>query len=164
MEKSFKMRFKMKNLICKIVGFSIFAFLQVNSQTVTTFHYTGAFDTYVVPAGASSIQITLAGAQGGGTGANPQVGGLGGVLSATLNVNYGDTFYIYVGGQGGVMPNTAIAGDSVLGGWNGGGKGYFGFGPAGGGGGATDIRTSTNLGKSGKKGKIFAFVYEQKGQ
>jgi hypothetical protein len=109
-----------------------------------TFSYTGAFQTYVVPTGVTTLTFELNGAQGGsgtyiyGT---PNVGANGGRIIGSLSVTAGQTLYLYVGGAGN------SAGISNLAGFNGGGTGgnyaayYFG----GGGGGATDIRTSANL-------------------
>ena len=87
-----------------------------SGPTVTMFSYTGAEQTYKVPAGVTSVKITASGAQGQGG-----YGGYGGKTSATVNVTSGETLYIYVGGMSG---------------YNGGGLGnrY--------GGGASDIRQS----------------------
>lgn len=124
---------------------SLFIFIslsfQVNSQTVVTYAYTGATETWVVPAGVFSVELSLSGAEG----AQPidrvvtnGLGGLGGSASGTLAVTPGETLYINVGGQGGT---------DGTGGFNGGGNGGFGSaggsclgGNAGGGGGASDIR------------------------
>lgn len=105
------------------------------------FTYTGSPQTYVVPAGVTTIDAELFGAQGGapsGTGM-----GMGGWSKATIPVTPGETLNIYVGGQG--LGGNSNAANS-LGGFNGGGNGYmssttqptYGFG--GSGGGATDIR------------------------
>ncbi|MFH0888660.1 MAG: glycine rich domain-containing protein, partial [Planctomycetota bacterium] len=98
--------------------------------TPVTFNYTGGLQTWVVPAGVTSIIVDVQGAQGG---TNGSVGGLGGRTQATLAVTPGSTLYIYVGNQ----PT------STAGGYNGGGTGgpSYGFG----GGGASDIRTGTVL-------------------
>ena len=89
------------------------------------FTYTGAQQTYVVPQGTTSLDLTLEGAQGGTDQTTSK--NYGGKLTATLAVTGGDTLYIYVGGQA----------SGTTGGFNGGGDGDSGgFG----GGGATDIR------------------------
>lgn len=88
-----------------------------------TFEYTGAAQTWIVPAGVSEVTFDLYGAQGGqflGSGTP----GLGGRATATIAVSSFDSIQVNVGGQGG----------SSTSGFNGGG-----FGAAGGGG-ATDIR------------------------
>lgn len=97
------------------------------SQSVT-FNYTGAVQNWTVPPCVTSINVTLAGAEGGGT-----VGGNGAVVTGTLTVTPGQVLNIYVGGSG----NCPQAG------WNGGGNGQNANSTANrscGGGGATDIR------------------------
>ncbi len=90
----------------------------------TTYNYTGAMDTYTVPAGVTSIHIETWGAQGnGGTGAGGGVAGLGGYAEGDLTVTGGQVINLYVGGQNG---------------YNGGGIG--GNINAGNGGGASDVR------------------------
>jgi Glycine rich protein/Bacterial Ig domain len=98
---------------------------------VTEFSYTGSEQTYIVPAGVSSIRLTAVGAPGGG----PQTGlaaGRGAFVSGIVSVTPGQTLYVEVGGTGG----------APAGGFNGGGGGG---GPGGlgayGGGGASDVRT-----------------------
>ncbi len=108
----------------------------------TTFSYTGAMQTYVVPPGITQITVDMSGAQGGNS-QSFNAGGLGGRVQATLNVTPGQTLNIFVGGQG---QNTggSIADMTAAGGFNGGGTGGFDNFPqvqnGGGGGGATDIR------------------------
>ena len=114
-------------LIFFVFSFSISAY---KAQTVT-FNYTGAVQTWVVPPCVNTINVTAAGAKGGGT-----TGGNGALVSATLSVTQGQTFYIYVGGNG-------ICGSNTGGGWNGGGTGKIANSAANGscgGGGATDLR------------------------
>ena len=69
-----------------------------NYAQTTTFIFTGALDTYTVPAGVSSIKIECYGAQGAGD--NGTSGGLGAYMSGEFVVNPGDQFKILVGGQG----------------------------------------------------------------
>jgi gliding motility-associated-like protein len=100
------------------------------SQTTVNFNFTGAAQTWVVPPCVYSINVTLAGAKGGGPN-----GGNGAVITGTLAVTPGQTLTIYVGGMG-TLGNAS-------GGWNGGGTGRSssnGSWVSGGGGGATDIR------------------------
>jgi len=99
-------------------------------QTTVNFNFTGAVQTWVVPPCVYSINVTLAGAKGGGSN-----GGNGAVITGTLAVTPGQTLNIYVGGMG-TLGNAS-------GGWNGGGTGRnssSGSWLSGGGGGATDIR------------------------
>ncbi len=106
-------------------------------QTTCTFTYTGAAQTWTVPAGVSAATFDLYGAQGGGSG-DAGAGGEGGHVHATLAVSPSTTYQLLVGGQGG-------GSSAGSGGYNGGGAGgsvcggcaYYG----GGGGGASDVRT-----------------------
>jgi PKD repeat protein len=100
----------------------------------TTFSYTGASQTYILPQGVSSLQLTVEGAQGEGMPGCGN-GGFGGRVKSSISVNPGQTLYMNVGGQG----------SNSNGGYNGGGNGasctqIIG----GGGGGASDIRINGN--------------------
>jgi hypothetical protein len=96
---------------------------------VMSFAYTGAAQTYIVPAGVTGLTIDLAGAAGGVSDYTPSaVGGLGGRVQARLAVTPGQQLSIYVG-QAGPTTNTSV------GGFNGGGNSFDGTG-----GGASDIR------------------------
>jgi hypothetical protein len=98
---------------------------------VTTLVFTGAMETYTVPAGVTLIQIETWGAEGGtGTynGVTPPTG-LGGYAIGNLSVTPGDVLNVYVGGQG------VSAG---AGGFNGGGQSGSQYGASGGG--ASDVR------------------------
>lgn len=104
-----------------------------NEETNLVFNYTGEVQTFVVPAGVTSINIEAKGAQGaagnvGTSGAVGGPGGLGGSASGTLAVTPGQILNLYVGG----------AGSGQAGGYNGGANG--GTQDAGGGGGASDVR------------------------
>lgn len=70
------------------------------SQTTVTYNYTGAVQTYTVPACVTSITVDVYGAQGGNASVGG-TGGLGGYVTGTLPVTPGDVLYIYVGGQNG---------------------------------------------------------------
>ncbi len=96
-----------------------------------TFNYTGSLQTWVVPAGVTSVTIECYGAQGGRGTQTTSTGGLGGYATGTLAVSAGQTLNIYVGGQGGY---------SSAGGWNGGGGYGSGSYNSGSGGGASDVR------------------------
>ncbi|MBE2180973.1 MAG: hypothetical protein IAE97_10925 [Chthoniobacterales bacterium] len=99
----------------------------------TTFNFTGAVQTWVVPLDVTHISFTLTGATGGNAfGSYTVYGGYGGSVSGILPVLPGSTLYIVVGGFGDDSNTTA------LGGYNGGGAGSVGS--SSGGGGATDLR------------------------
>ena len=69
-------------------------------MTTVDFAYTGAEQTWVVPAGVSEVVIDAYGAQGGkDPGAyGPRIPALGGRAQGTLAVTPGETLWIYVGG------------------------------------------------------------------
>lgn len=94
-----------------------------------TFNFTGAPQTFVVPAGVTVLTMEVWGAQGGANWVNNT--NFGGYSKADVPVTPGSTLYIYVGGQ----PTT------TAGGYNGGGAGD---GAGKGGGGGTDVRSSGN--------------------
>jgi hypothetical protein len=96
-----------------------------------TLNFTGAVQTWTVPAGVTSITFTANGASGGNSSAGYGTGGLGGQVQGALNVTPGQVLNIYVGG----------AASGTTGGWNGGGNGPTSYPTwGGGGGGATDVR------------------------
>ena len=108
--------------------FSLFLF----SQTTVNFNYTGSTQTWVVPPCVTSISITAAGGEGGGS-----AGGNGAVVTGTINVTPGQTLQISVGGSGSTGAGS--------GGFGGGGTGRganSGANASGGGGGATSISVS----------------------
>lgn len=94
-----------------------------------TFSYTGNMQTFVVPAGVTSIKVDVKGSQGESAiynqpGTKPDdLGGKGGRVTAEYPVTAGQTLYIFVGGIG----------------YNGGGNGGGGIAQPKGGG-ASDIR------------------------
>lgn len=94
-----------------------------------TFSYTGNMQTFVVPAGVTSIRVDVKGSQGESAiynqpGIKPDdIGGKGGRVTAEYPVTPGQTLYIFVGGIG----------------YNGGGNGGGGIAQPNGGG-ASDIR------------------------
>lgn len=115
-----------------LVAFAVL-FISDAAAQVTTFAFTGAVQTYTVPAGVTNIQIECWGAQGGtGTGFDgvEGTGGLGGYAIGELAVTPGQVLEVYVGGAG------AMFGP---GGFNGGGQAGTNYGAAGGG--ASDVRT-----------------------
>jgi hypothetical protein len=86
-----------------------------------SFYFTGGPQTFVVPAGITSLTIDAYGAQGGG-------GGGGGETMANITVTPGESLTLFIGGYGG----------GQSGGFNGGGSATDGCNS--GGGGATDLR------------------------
>src|SRR5262245_51516179 len=75
-----------------------------------TFSFTGAAESWTVPAGVSSATFDVFGAKGGAAGAQ---GGKGAEVKATISVTPGETLHVVVGGAGGKS--------SGPGGFNGGG-------------------------------------------
>ena len=110
---------------------------------VMTYQYTGTVQTYAVPVGVTLIQVSAAGAAGGG-GYNSgawSTGGLGGYISTLLSVVPGQVYYVMVGGMGASRDsNYNVAHNS--GGYNGGGS--CTNPNSGEGGGGTDLRTTAN--------------------
>ncbi len=106
------------------------------------FSYTGNYQTFTVPENGT-YQIELWGAQGGAN------GGKGAYTKGNLNLTKNTELYVYVGSQGLASSNPYSA--SNTNGWNGGGTGGY-FTASGylyrnaGGGGATDIRTTSTTG------------------
>lgn len=124
--------------------------IKVKMSLTKTIAYTGAVQTFTVPA-TGYYTLECYGAQGGN--AVNGAGGLGGWSKLVYPLTQGDVLYIYVGGQGGSIVNGS--GESgAAGGWNGGGKGGDGvpwrgnppestpYSGGGGGGGATHIANS----------------------
>ncbi|MDO7875296.1 IPT/TIG domain-containing protein, partial [Hymenobacter sp. ASUV-10] len=105
---------------------------------VTTLSYTGAPQTYVVPAGITQLKVVAQGGSGGSNGA---------VVTAIVTVTPGETLTAVVGGEG-IYDQTGSAG-----GYNGGTKGddldFANENYGGGGGGATDLRRAIGNGSTG---------------
>lgn len=114
--------------------------------STTAFNYTGASQSYTVPAGANRVVIKAWG--GGGGGGFYSAGGGAGFISATYNSIPGQVYTVMVGGAGGAVQT---------GGYNGGGNG--GAAAAGGGGGATRVYLSGGFdvwaGGAGGGGQIY---------
>jgi glycine rich protein/Big-like domain-containing protein len=99
---------------------------------VAVFSYTGAEQSYTVPAGVSSLSVTAIGAPGGGPLSGGLAAGRAAVVSGIVNVAPGQVLYVEVGGSG----------SSPVGGFNGGGDSGTRNGiSVDGGGGASDVRT-----------------------
>lgn len=75
------------------------------SSVVCTFSFTGAEQTFSVPAAVGSLQVTATGAAGGSPRdrlhAGNIPGGPGAVVAGTVVVSPGSTLYVEVGGAGG---------------------------------------------------------------
>lgn len=119
-----------------------------SSQIV--FAYTGTDQTWTVPEGVTSIEVSLVGAGGGGGQAatgSTAFGGGGGAVTGTLTVVPGDTLTFIVG-QGGINDNVDEPGSrNYRYGGGGSGAGVGGTWPFtwGSGGGRTAIRSSNTL-------------------
>ena len=135
--------------------------LNANSQTQTvTFNPSTATQTWVVPPCVTSISMTIAGGEGGGTN-----GGNGAVLTGTYAVTPGQTISMVVGGAGGLNSAgingggagrpSSIGAAWASGGGGGGTKVSFG-GPftifAGGGGGGLHRRDGLPPGRGAHRG------------
>ena len=121
--------------------------------TTVTFTYSGAAQTWTVPAGVTSATFDVLGAQGGNalyvdSGNCSCGGGLGGETTVTLPVTPGQTLQVNVGGAGGTIDLSvnqgSYHGTYGSGGFNGGGSGgkypQNNAQDGGGGGGASDVR------------------------
>jgi hypothetical protein len=110
------------------------AFTPQATSGSTTFYLTYGEQVFTVPACATTVFVTAAGAQGGSVlGSN---GGLGGSAMATIATTPGESLVVVVGGA-------ALGETANQGGFNGGGDGYpctSCYHQGAGGGGGTDIR------------------------
>jgi glycine rich protein len=104
------------------------------------FGYTGAEQSWTVPAGVTTVHLALVGGRGG-TGQSSAIGGNPNKVTGDVTVTPGSTLYLEVGGVG---LNGAGGGN---GGFNGGGPGGTGATSTGGGGGggASDVRTIASI-------------------
>jgi hypothetical protein len=112
------------------------------SADTAAFSFTGAEQTFKVPAGVTSVRVVAVGGMGGALGTS--LGGFGALATADLPVTAGQVLYVEVAGNGGSVASNANTGGA--GGFNGGGAGGSASGAlgrgGGGGGGASDVRTS----------------------
>src|SRR6478672_1964463 len=94
-----------KNYASRLMRYFLILFLfnqggKLNSQTVTTFSYTGSMQSFTVPACVGQITVDVRGAKGG-TGYNVySQGGNGGRVQAVIPVTSGQVLQIFVGGAG----------------------------------------------------------------
>jgi hypothetical protein len=115
----------MKKIVVLLL-FPLFALAQITPQFLqlkpaytnfVKFDYTGAIQTWTVPAGVTKIFVDAAGAQGGSGGAN--IGGKGGKVSGILTVIPNTVLQITVGGQPTTLnPNIAVYGFGGNGGYS----------------------------------------------
>lgn len=111
------------------------------TNTVSTYDYTGSFQTFIADHGGA-YKLEAWGASGGKSLMNGVVYngyGKGGYTKGTIQLNKSEKLYIYVGGKG----KDAILNSNAAGGYNGGGLGTWDQTDdesAGSGGGATDYR------------------------
>jgi predicted RNA-binding protein with TRAM domain len=139
-----------------IVAFPGSAVAGPSTQTAT-FGYTGSTSTFTVPAGITSLSLTVTGAEGGQGGADASgpspTGGYQGVVTGTMSVTPGQTLTIAVGhggatgasNVGGNAASAAVGGTNPLAaytGGNGGIDGTSGSSGFGGGGGAATVITT----------------------
>jgi len=106
----------------------------IKIATQTVFNYTGSSQSFIVPAGVTTMTIEAIGAQGGNTTAgNGGTGGLGASMKGTFSVTPGSTLTIGVGGQPSVHGTSGGGGGSsgvkngttvLIVGGGGGGGGY----------------------------------------
>lgn len=116
---------------------------EVGMKVKETFNYTGGVQTYT-PKKTASYYLDVYGASGGGGPTTEgSAKGLGGRSAGYKTLTAGQTYYIFVGGQG-----TLASAMNTGGGYNGGGQG----GPSGfGGGGMSHISTTNNPASSSVK-------------
>ena len=69
--------------------------LDAQSANSRTFDFTGAAQSFTVPAGVTRITVAAYGASGG---TSLSLGGKGGLVTATLPVTAGETLSVFVGG------------------------------------------------------------------
>lgn len=77
--------------------------MRAGQTSKKTFHYTGAAQTFVVPAKVTELTVTASGASGASGGPSSNYGapgGNGGVVRATIPVTSGETLAVCVGGSG----------------------------------------------------------------
>jgi hypothetical protein len=118
-------------LTVALVGAAFGVPAAAQGETVT-FSFTGAGQTYTVPAGVTSLRIVAIGAPGGAGSFGGGAGGRGAAVGADVAVTPGETLHVLVGGAGAIG----------TGGFNGGGTGgSYSTSSGGGGGGASDVRT-----------------------
>lgn len=137
-----KIQLHKNRLGSKFLALAVVSVGSLTSWGQTTFNYTGAVQTYTVPIGVTSINITASGAQGGGSGG----GGLGATMSGDFAVTPCQVLTIVVGQEGQLQ----IGGDTQNSSGGGGGTFVYDasnvlFVAAGGGGGKCNYSSSDPL-------------------
>jgi uncharacterized repeat protein (TIGR01451 family) len=115
------------------------------APTTITFASTGQEQVYPIPPGTTALTITAVGAPGGNIGGT--FGGNGAVVTATVPMTAlpagTTTLYVEVGGPGASYTPASCDSSGLAGGFNGGASTNPLEGCAGGGGGASDVRTTS---------------------
>src|SRR5918997_4139513 len=111
------------------------------APTVTKFSFTGAEQSFVVPAGVTTMHVVAIGGKGGTGAQNARAGGFGAVVSADIAVTPGELLSVMVGGNGGSAVDTTGGSGGFNNGGTGGSDGEGAYG-GGGGGGMSDVVTS----------------------
>ena len=139
------------------VGNSTIQTIEINRIIDTPWNYTyngtdgtdGRYQTFTAPA-SGTYKIELWGAQGGSTIETLGIitpGGLGGYTKGEIDLEKGETLYIYVGGEGKQYDGEDVPNQTMPGGYNGGGSARLEALTAGSristGGGATDVRLTS---------------------
>ena len=106
---------------------------QTSASFSSNYTYTGANQTFTVPAGVTTISVAMWGAGGGGGRLTNVTGGAGAFLQGTFSVTPGQVLTLIVG-QGGA------AGSPPAASYGGGGAGAGGYGTIGAGGGRSAIQ------------------------
>jgi hypothetical protein len=119
-----------------------------------TFTYTGATQTFTVPAGVTSINVNMWGAGGASnnvSGGASAKGGAGGFVNFTISVTPGESLTVNIGGKG-AMPVTQYRQPGAGGGMSALLRGSTYLGIAGGGGGAGGYGNSNDSSWGGSGG------------
>ncbi len=152
--------------------------VEAASEISNTYNYTGSTQTFTVPDGVTSIEVTLQGGQGGRGGGDsqgsPTPGGYQGVVTGTIAVTPGQELTVAVGGGGGTGASSVTdsgggsAGLNPLSGYDGargGNAGNAGSSGAGGGSGAATVLlvdgtpiVAGGAGGNGGNGQFFPIV------
>ncbi|MEA3184322.1 MAG: hypothetical protein QOJ74_799, partial [Ilumatobacteraceae bacterium] len=127
-----------------------------SAVVTTTYSYTGSTQTFTVPAGVTSMTVTIKGGQGGVGGGDsqgvPTPGGYQGVVTGVIAVNPGDVFTVAVGSGGGTGVSSqgsapgGSAGNNPLAGYDGATGGIAGPAGSSGGGGGSGAASVLKLG------------------
>ncbi|MBK9190418.1 MAG: T9SS type A sorting domain-containing protein [Crocinitomicaceae bacterium] len=159
----------MKRKIYKFILAGSFAFAiksgSAQCTTAQTFNYTGALQTFVVPAGVTTITAECYGAKGGNGNQPSSTGGNGAYIKGDISVTPGETLNIISGGAG-------VSGVTSLEGGGGGGGSFViratGNVPliiaGGGGGGSYQASTPGTGGSSTTTGNAGGYVPTLPGQ